>query len=1076
MAQDKSSVYDKRKATSIPAPLEPESDSDFNPGAYEYETKPKKQRELRTRKSKSTGARSSEGRKRRRKSDEPDEEVPVQKQIRRVWRKASDVGPNPLAEFFGHELDLHSASEAEAEAESDVADDEGSAAESNCDEEMEEPIVLKTMQGFIHNASRKTSPPIQMKPPENSTKKPETNSEDPSAPHSSENTAVDDSETEDEDMFCEVPETKPATSDSETDDDFDVTPSLKVVEAPRSGPASDSQSHSDSETEDEYDVVMKPPDVREDPQPRPGFPLSSSQTELGPLVLNAEQDVEVPGAINTYLREYQREGIRFFWDRFHEKRGGLLGDDMGLGKTIQVISFLSAIMSKTGTITDENRRYNHVSQLQDGESWKMHRKLPAPDATWPTCLVIAPSSVVLNWEREFQTWGYFEVGVYIGSDRKGVLKDFKLGRLDVVLTSFDIARRDIELLDDLSWSCIFIDEVHRLKNDKSKLAKAYGRFQCTQRFGLTGTAIQNSYDEFWTILDWTSPGRLGTRKEWQYYVTKPLQRGQSASADDEERVKALEVARILKERLLPRFFLRRTKDIIKDQLPKKFDQVVFCPLAEMQTYVYKKVLACPTVQDILHNTGPCRCGEDKKYRACCFKSDLFRFLSLLIKVSNHIVLALPSDQHTQEQRDRIHEVLNEVFPEGNPLKAGEIELVPQYCGKWLALQALLKEWKKDPTNKVLIFTKSKRLLVMLGYYLKLSNYKSLSLSGDTKLQDRMPLIDQFHSDPETFIFLITTMAGGVGLNLTGANKVVIFDPNWNPAHDLQAMDRAFRFGQRRDVHVYRLLGAGALEELIYARQLYKQQQMAIGYDASIQTRYFKGVQGDKKNKGELFGVTNIFKLHEGPLATQMAIEKANVAQLDWALANMNSKTRRLSTEGRQFIEAESKFKDDEITGLGSLLFSDDLPTSTAEQHENDIENLLSSIGISYSHRNDEVLVSSRIEEERVKNMIDKVRRKKAARRSERSSSKPVKARVKTEEIPPAPQWPPIRKHHKLKPKLAPEEILCSRLDALKALDMIKSDGELPQFAERFARQTIEEQRTVLKSLDEFIRENKIERS
>jgi DNA excision repair protein ERCC-6-like 2 len=107
------------------------------------------------------------------------------------------------------------------------------------------------------------------------------------------------------------------------------------------------------------------------------------------------------------------------------------------------------------------------------------------------------------------------------------------------LTSFDIARRDIALLDDLAWSVIFIDEVHRLKNDKSKLAQAYEQFQCENRFGLTGTAIQNSYNELWTILNWTNPGRLGTMWEWKHYVTKPLQEGQSAAANDEQRVAAL---------------------------------------------------------------------------------------------------------------------------------------------------------------------------------------------------------------------------------------------------------------------------------------------------------------------------------------------------------------------------------------------------------------------------------------------------------------------------------------------------------------------------------------------------------
>jgi hypothetical protein len=172
----------------------------------------------------------------------------------------------------------------------------------------------------------------------------------------------------------------------------------------------------------------------------------------------------------------------------------------------------------------------------------------------------------------------------------------------------------------------------------------------------------------------------------------------------------------------------------------------------------------------------------------------------------------------------------------------------------------------------------------------------------------MPLIDRFQNEADVFIFLISTLAGGTGLNLTAANRVVVFgtvnfswtrvfsthplvdaDPNWStrvfyaseeypltnaritdPAHDLQAIDRAYRFGQTRDVFVYRLLGAGSIEELIYARQVFKQQQMAIGYTASVQTRYFAGVPGDRKKQGELFGLKNIFTLHENS-STKMAV-------------------------------------------------------------------------------------------------------------------------------------------------------------------------------------------------------------
>lgn len=160
-------------------------------------------------------------------------------------------------------------------------------------------------------------------------------------------------------------------------------------------------------------------------------------------------------------------------------------------------------MRKYGDTRDVDRRKKHVSILQDGEDWKLRRKLPPANTKWATCLIIAPSSVVPNWEREFETvrnvtllpfdpsnslqWGYFEVGLYTGTSRADVLRDFKLGRLDVMITSFTTARTDIALLDDLPWSCVIIDEAHRLSNAKSKGSLAYSQLACPIRFGLSGT-------------------------------------------------------------------------------------------------------------------------------------------------------------------------------------------------------------------------------------------------------------------------------------------------------------------------------------------------------------------------------------------------------------------------------------------------------------------------------------------------------------------------------------------------------------------------------------------------------------
>ncbi|KAJ3532277.1 hypothetical protein NM688_g7446 [Phlebia brevispora] len=805
------------------------------------------------------------------------------------------------------------------------------------------------------------------------------------------------------------------------------------------------------------------------------------------MVLDTMQKIQVPASINTFLRDYQREGVQFFWKRYNEGNGGLLGDDMGLGKTIQVIAFLSAIMRKTGDSRDVDRRRKHVSCLQDGEEWKRNRKLPKANAKWPTALIVAPSSVVWNWAREFDTWGFFEVGVYSaepGQDRREVLNEFRLGRLDVLITSFDLARRDIDLLDAQAWSVVIVDEAHRIKNARSKLTIAFNRFECQSRFGLTGTAIQNDYSELWTILDWTNPGAIGTRKQWEGFVTRPLTRGQSRSASEDERIVALRVARILKDKFLPKYFLRRTKALIKDQLPEKIDQVVFCPLTPTQIEVYKRVLRTTAVQNLIRKDERCDCGSKNTRKNCCHpyeKGALFRYMSTLIKISNHLALILPAPGDSPEQTARNREIASEVFNQEDIPKYGPAVLQPRLCGKWLVLETLLEGWRKDPSNKVLIFTKSVKLLDMLDFHLRSQGLGFVKLDGSTKQSDRMPMIDRFHDDPDIFVFLISTLAGGTGLNLTGANKVVIFDPNWNPAHDLQAMDRAYRYGQTRDVEVFRLLGAGSLEELIYARQVYKQQQMAVGYDASLQTRYFEGVQGDKARQGELFGIRNIFKLHEDTLATKQAIERANLLDLDWALANMDAKaSRKPSLEGKQWIyEAEAKGKKEDICVAWELYSSMTASTTfTRVEHpllmlitdtpplerENEIQKELSDIGVNYTHRNEDVIAENIVEARRLEALL---KEHKESRKKKKASAGKEKGK-KEKEASPEPEWPPKRRHHK-KP-LTPREKLMQRREALLELEIIQSPEQILTFAQEFSRTSPDEQAQLLATLDRHARE------
>ncbi|KLO16592.1 hypothetical protein SCHPADRAFT_919848 [Schizopora paradoxa] len=839
------------------------------------------------------------------------------------------------------------------------------------------------------------------------------------------------------------------------------------------------QVHDDSVTESESDdeVVSsvtedETEDELDDLQGKDAKPMlirDASQPMLGPLVLNANLNIQVPALVNTFLREYQRDGIRFFWERFEDKRGGVLGDDMGLGKTIQVISFLSAIMKKFGDKRDSDRRSKRVSELQDGNSWKKNRKLPPANAEWPTCLIIAPSTVVHNWKRELETWGYFEVGLYTGlpEERGPVLNDFKLGRLDILVTSFDTARNDMALLDNLALSVIFVDEAHKLKNPRSKITVAFSQFNGDAvRFGLTGTAIQNSYRELWTVLNWASPGRLGTEKQWNEIVGKPLIAGQSASASDDERAKGRAVAKILVEKLLPLFFLRRTKDLIKHQLPEKIDEVVFCPLTPMQILVYKRVLALKDVAELRRSFEKCDCGSQKRRTKCCHpmeSSHFFTYLAILLKVSNHLALVLPAQTDNEEQRRRNREIAQQCFGVDRLPAYGQAILLPEFCGKWEVLNKLLIEWRADPTNKVLIFTKSVKLLDMLDYHLSKNGFPFVTLDGSTKQSERMPRIDQFNNEPDMFIFLISTLAGGTGLNLTSANKVVIFDPNWNPAHDLQAMDRAYRFGQRRNVHVYRLLGAGSIEELIYARQVYKQQMMKIGYEASNQTRYFHGVQDDKSRRGELFGLENIFKLHEDTLATKMAIERAHLAEFDWALLHMDAKASKRKAAGSLAAELEGKegkekTDDNDTRGLATLFFDDSSQPTGKEQEDGDIQQILNG-SIKYSHRNDSLLRPSRIEEESLRVAL---KRRRSSGKNPQNSPRTKKGKRETT---PDMNWPPRRGHH-LAPQ-SPKSKLRLKQKALIETEIIKDIHELPQFATRFGEMSPEEQEDILRRLKEY---------
>ena len=594
----------------------------------------------------------------------------------------------------------------------------------------------------------------------------------------------------------------------------------------------------------------------------------------------ASDSLYVPAALNCHLREYQRDGVRFLYTLWASGKGGVLADDMGLGKTIQTVAFLAAVL-----------------------------RSPKANPDPPQALVVCPMSVLENWEIELSRWGRMLPGGEFSVERvHGQSRDDAWTRVvsdnsrcEIVLTTYDTLVRNADAFSVRTWSACIFDEAHQLKNDKTKRYEAAASVQRRRRFGLSGTVMQNSYDELWCLFDWACPNSLGGAKEFKDYYSKAMQAAQRHGVDDftlgRGRDKAEQLAKLLRK-----YMLKRTKkDTLADQLPQKADNVVFCDMSPMQTRVTKRLLEMEEFQLLIRHQEDCDCGSGEKRARCCYQEPTgpapiwnsydhsihvtktgalmcpycmtFTLMQTLIKVSNHLELLKPDpeDEHgTEDAAEKFNKarvVARAALGEDADLVGGADHPDMDFtrlgdatnCGKLLALEKLLALWHRQ-RDKVLLFSTSTRLLTVLEKFLTQRGYVYARLDGSTAGKDRQKLVDDFNASESLFVFLLSTGAGGVGLNITSANRVVIFDPNWNPAKDAQAQDRAYRIGQRRDVDVYRLLAAGTIEEMVYQRQVYKQQQSNVAVDASKERRYFEGVQGDKANQGELFGLSNMFAL------------------------------------------------------------------------------------------------------------------------------------------------------------------------------------------------------------------------
>lgn len=689
----------------------------------------------------------------------------------------------------------------------------------------------------------------------------------------------------------------------------------------------------------------------------------------------------IPAPIAQWLRDYQVEGVQFLHERFVKQTGAILGDDMGLGKTIQVIGFLTAAFGKNATKSD-SKCMRQIRRYGEGR-W------------YPRILIVCPGTLMSNWEDELAMWGWWDVARYHSSnaaDRKGVLAAAANGRLEIMITTYTTYRGHESEINTIDWDCVVADECHQIKSKDSEITKAMNKINALCRIGLTGTAIQNKYEELWCLLNWARPGAYGSAQEWKQNISLPLKMGQAHDATNAQLADSRSRAQDLVHKILPSVFLRRMKTLIAHQLPKKSDRIIFCQLTETQAEAYREFLDSDRCEFIRTAREECDCGSGKKRGWCCYvevpgqaekwSNYMFPCMTTLTKLANHLGLIVPQSSENAEKQSKDLDTLQLACPDtwkdlfrirDNILNQSQRE----FCGKWKVLRRLLDFWHANG-DKVLIFSHSVRLLRLLRGLFDVdgTKYNFSYLDGSMKYEDRSKAVADFNSDPNQFVFLISTKAGGVGLNIVSANKVVVVDPHWNPAYDLQAQDRAYRIGQTRDVEVFRLVSSGTIEEIVYARQIYKQQQANIGYNASEERRYFKGVMDLSGKKGELFGLENLFTFQEDSVLLRDIMHKTNIAESKAGInaVDFHFDESQIDSEDEDILSNKSLGIADDDINLGEMkkLVESFGSTDSAKSKGRKLKSakragpdpinaILAKAGVQYTHENSEVIGRSEIE-------------------------------------------------------------------------------------------------------------------
>jgi len=461
------------------------------------------------------------------------------------------------------------------------------------------------------------------------------------------------------------------------------------------------------------------------------------------------------------LKEYQVKGLQWMVSLYNNNLNGILADEMGLGKTIQTISLVTYLIEK---------------KMQNGPY-----------------LVIVPLSTLTNWNLEFDKWApSVSKVVYKGPPNARKLQQEKIrqGKFQVLLTTYEYIIKDRPLLSKIKWFHMIIDEGHRMKNSNSKLSATIQQYYSTRyRLILTGTPLQNNLSELWAMLNFVLPNIFKSAKTFDEWFSAPF-----ANTGGQDKMELTEEEQILVIRRLHKvlrpFLLRRLKKDVEKDLPDKTEKVIKCKFSALQSRLYKQMV---THQKILVSDGK---GGKAGARG------LSNMIMQLRKLCNHPF------------------VFDEVENQMNPLNTSN-DLLWRTAGKFELLDRILPKYKATG-HRVLMFFQMTAIMDIMEDFLRYRGVQYLRLDGTTKSEDRSDLLRDFNRpDSPYFMFLLSTRAGGLGLNLQTADTVIIYDSDWNPHQDLQAQDRAHRIGQKNEVRILRLISSASVEEKILERARFK---------------------------------------------------------------------------------------------------------------------------------------------------------------------------------------------------------------------------------------------------------------